>query len=106
MPGLENQNIASGISSYLSVKNKYSSTGVVDLHFGVTFYRREHNTGKRKITINTLHVCNAQYVCMIKLLHRKEALDMLDKFLGFDGNLCNYGENYPGMDPGGRFGQF
>ena len=61
---------------------------------------------KEKTTFNTWHMCNAQYVCMNSLMHFVEALNMLDKFLGFVWQLCNYDEINPEMDPGGHFGQF
>ena len=51
LPGLENQSIALGKHLHLSVKIKYSSAGIVGLHFGVAFYRKEANTGK-ETTIN------------------------------------------------------
>ena len=75
MPGLENQNIASGTKLDLSVRIKYSSAGVVDLHFGVTFYRREQNTGKGKITVNhgivQFTICMHDQVIALKISPRQ-----------------------------------
>ena len=67
-----------------------------------TFYRRELNTEKRE-QHSTWHMCNAQYVCMIKLMHQIETLNMIYGLLGFKCSKDNFIEFSPEMDFRGQF---
>ena len=65
----------------------------------------EINTGKKNNN-HSWHRCNAQYVCMSKLMHFDKALNMFDGLLGFAWQLCNFSGINPEMDLGGHSGQF
>ena len=102
-----------GYACLASLKTQSRASGkvldlVCDDHFFVkalsNFTSDSQSTGKNETPEkkhNIQHRCNAQYICMIKLMDQNIALNILKGLLRFKWWKMNFSGKYPESDLGG-----